>query len=83
MEKKRSTTETFFIYLMFRYEIVTVVFVFLSVIMVLLFGQLTIAGLKESSSTLFNRPIEEDNPCHVNADIVGMVKEYHESSVCF
>jgi hypothetical protein len=51
--------------------------------MVALFGQLLTARLKESSSMLFNRPIEEDNPCQVTADVVGMIKECHDSLVCF
>jgi hypothetical protein len=51
--------------------------------MVALFGQLAIDRLKESSLTLFNRPLEEDNPCQVTADVVGMIKACHDSSVRF
>jgi hypothetical protein len=51
--------------------------------MVALFGQFTMARLKESSSTLFNRPLEDDNPCQVTGDVVGMIKECDDTPVCF
>jgi hypothetical protein len=51
--------------------------------MVALFGQFTTARLKESSSTLFNRPLEDDNPCQMTGDVVGMIKECDDTSVCF
>jgi hypothetical protein len=51
-------------------------------IMVALFGQFTTARLKESSSTLFNRPLEDDNPCQVTGDVIGMIKECDDTSVC-
>jgi hypothetical protein len=36
--------------------------------------------LKESSSTLYNKPLEDNNPCRVIAlaDVVGMIKECTE-----
>ena len=48
-----------------------------------LFAQLTTTRLKESSYALFNRPIEEEDPFRINAEVIGMIKDCHESSVCF
>lgn len=51
--------------------------------MVVLLGQVTVDLLKELSSTLYNRPMEEENPCQMHVDIVGMIKDTFDSSVRF
>jgi hypothetical protein len=49
--------------------------------MVILLGQVIVDRLKEPSSTLYDRPIEEENPCQMHVDIVGMIKDRFNSSV--
>jgi hypothetical protein len=49
--------------------------------MVILLGHVIVDRLKELSSTLYDRPIEEENPCQMHVDIVGMIKDRFNSSV--
>jgi hypothetical protein len=50
-------------------------------IMVGYLGQISTQYLKELPSALYDRPIEEANPCEKVAYVVGTIKECHDSSV--